>query len=115
MWPSVWFPVESEFLPLMDRCQGLIGQPWAYSTSHGQFLVRFYREGSESGIYLYCKDCDALRFDSSWREARPTLHFVQGPTGHRIEIQDGERLKVSCGSAFLAESADYLHLPEPKM
>lgn len=115
MWPTNWSPIEKEASGMLLSCHGLIGQAWSYSTSHSQLLVRFYREGSDSGIYLYCKDCDSIQFEGSWRQAMPTVELSPSQFPGRVTIKDGERLSVICGAAFLAESSVFVRLPEPRI
>jgi hypothetical protein len=114
MWPSKWLRIENESPDLLAQCRGLRGQAWSYSTSHSQLLVRFYRDGSLAGIYLYCKGCDLVHFVSSWLDADVRVEISQGQFGPVYTITDGERLRVICGAAFLAESSDLVRLEEPK-
>jgi hypothetical protein len=113
MWPSKWLRIENETPELLALCRGLRGQAWAYSTSHSQMLVRFYRDGSLAGIYLYCKSCDSVHFESSWLDANLRIEISQGRNAPRYVITDGDRLRIVCGAAFLAESPELVDLPGP--
>jgi hypothetical protein len=113
MWPSKWLPIKSKCPELLARCRGLRGQAWSYSTSHSQMLVRFYREGSLAGIYLYCKSCDSVQFLSSWLDANVRVEISQGRHGPVYTITDGDRMRIMCGAAFVAESSDLVRLQEP--
>jgi hypothetical protein len=75
-------------------------------------LVRFYREGSLAGIYLYCKSCDLVHFESFWLDADVRVEISQGRYGPVYNITDGERLRIMCGAAFLAESPDLVRLDD---
>jgi len=115
MWPSKWLPVEGDACELLAQCRGLMGQAWAYSTSHSQMLVRFYTPGSLAGIYLYCTGCDLVHFQSSWLDANTRVEISQGRYGPVYTITDGERLRIVCARACLAESRDLLRLQEPSI
>jgi len=115
MWPSKWLRIESELPQLLAECRGLRGQAWAYSTSHGQMLVRFYRDGSLAGVYLYCMSCDFVQFQSSWLDADVRVEISKGRYGQVYTITDGDRLRIVCGAAFLAESPDLVRLQEPSI
>ena len=78
-------------------------------------LVRFYRDGSLAGIYLYCKSCDLVQFHSSWLDANVRVEISQGRYGAVYTITDGDRLRIVCGAAFLAESPDLVRLEEPSI
>jgi hypothetical protein len=112
MWPTNWLRIESEFPELLTQCRGLRGEPWSYSTSHSQMLVRFYRDGSLAGIYLYCKNCESVQFRTSWLDANVRVEILEGPHGPVYTITDGDRLHIVCGAAFLAQSPDLIRLPE---
>ncbi len=75
-------------------------------------LVRFYRDGSLAGIYLYCKSCDSVQFQSSWWDANVRVHISQGQYGSVLTNTDGDRLRIVCGAAFLAESPVLISLQE---
>src|SRR5689334_4321527 len=104
MWPSNWLPIKNESPEFLAQCRGLRGQAWAYSTSHGQMLVRFYRDRSLAGTYLYCKGCDLVQFQSSWLHADVRIEVSTGRYGPLYTITDGDRLRIVCGAAFWAES-----------
>src|SRR5689334_16196714 len=112
MWPSKWLRIENESPELLAQCRSLRGQAWSYSTSHSQMLVRFYRDGSLAGIYLYCKSCDLVHFESFWLDADVRVEISQGRYGPVYTITDGERLRIMCGAAFLAESPDLVRLDD---
>ena len=76
-------------------------------------LVRFYRDGSLAGIYLYCKSCDIVQFQSSWLDANVKIQISDGRYGKIYNITDGDRLRIVCGAAFLAESPGLVRLQEP--
>jgi hypothetical protein len=78
-------------------------------------LVRFYQDGSLAGIYLYCKSCDFVQFESSWLDANVRVEISKGKYGPVYTITDGDRLRIVCGAAFLAESPDLVRLQEPSM
>ena len=113
MWPSKWIRIETESPELLAQCRGLRGEPWSYSTSHSQMLVRFYHDGSLAGIYLWCKSCDLVHFESSWLDADVRVEISQGRYGLVYTITDGERLRIVCGAAFLAESPELIRLEQP--
>jgi hypothetical protein len=112
MWPSKWLRIENESPGLLAQCRGLRGQAWAYSTSHSEMLVRFYRDGSLAGIYLFCKSCDLVQFQSSWLDADVRVEISQGQYGPVYTITDGDRLRIVCGAAFLAESPELISLQD---
>ena len=115
MWPSNWIKIESETPELLARWRGVHGQAWEYSTSHGQLLVRFYRVGSLAGAYLLCKNCSEVHFQSSWLDAHVRVGISQGKFGPVYTITDGDRLRVVCTAAFLAETPDliWFRMSEP--
>lgn len=100
---------------LLAQCRGLRGQAWSYSTSHSQMLVRFYRSGSMAGIYLYCMSCDVVQFQSYWEDADVSVRISQGRFGPLYTITDGDRLRIECGAAFMAESSELIRLEEPSI
>lgn len=107
MWPSNWVRIEDESPQLLDRCRGLRGQAWEYSTSHSEMLVRFYTSGASAGIFLFCKNCESVQFKSDWLEANVRVAVSRGEYGLVYTIKDGDRLQIVCGAAFLAETSDY--------
>jgi hypothetical protein len=76
-------------------------------------LVRFYQSGSLAGTYLYCKSCDQVQFHSSWEDADVNVEISRGGLGPVYTITDGDRLRIVCGAAFLAESPELVRLEEP--
>ena len=78
-------------------------------------LVRFYREGSLAGVYLYCKACNSVQFQSFWLNSDVAVRISEGQHGSVYTITDGDRLRIVCGAAFLAQSPDLIRLPEPKV
>ena len=115
MWPSKWISIDDDSPRLLAQCRGLRGQAWSYSTSHSQMLVRFYRDGSLAGIYLYCKSCDMVQFQDSWLDANVRVEISKGQRGSVYTITDGDRLRIVCGAAFLAESPELVSLQEPSI
>jgi hypothetical protein len=113
MWPSEWLRIESESPQLLAACRGLRGQAWLYSTSHSQMLVRFYREGSLAGIYVYCKGCELVQFQSSWLDADVRVEISKGRYGQVYTITDGDRLRIECGAAFLADCPQLVRFEGP--
>ena len=115
MWPSKWLKIHDEGAELFTRCRGLRAEPWSFSTSHGQMLVRFYRPKSESGIYLYCKICEYVQFISLWDDADPKVETSQGQYGKIYTITDGDRLRIVCGAALIAEWPHFVRIPLPSI
>ena len=107
MWPSQWIKIESESPELLTRWRGVMGQAWEYSTSHGQLLVRFYRPGETAGLFLYCKNCSLVHFQSSWLNANVRIGLSKKKDGQVYTITDGDHLHIVCGYAALAEANDY--------
>jgi len=110
MWLSKWIRIESEPELLAD-CRGLRGQVCEYQIGHSQLLVRYYRESSMAGIYLYCKGCDVVHFDAYWLDA--DIEFQQSPGKHGpiFTVTDGEHLRVVCSVAFIAASPNLISIP----
>jgi hypothetical protein len=110
MWPSKWMRIENE-PELLAQCRGLRGQVWEYQIGHSQLLVRFHRESSLAGIYLYCKSCDVVHFDAYWLDS--DVRFVQSPGkyGPIFTVTDGDHLRVVCSVAFIAESPEFISIP----
>ena len=113
MWPSKWLRIENDSPELLTQCRGLRAEVWEYQVGHGQLLVRFFREGSLAGIYLYCKICHRVQFDSYWLSADVRIEISQGQHGPIYTIIDGDRLRIVCGAAFLAESPELIRIPRP--
>ena len=78
-------------------------------------LVRFYRPSTIAGIYLYCKVCDYLQFISHWDDATPTLETAPGRYGKIYTITDGDRMRIVCGAAFMAECPEFVRIPPPSI
>ena len=115
MWPSKWLTIQDDGAELFTRCRGLQAQPWSYSVSHGQLLIRFYAPSEIAGIYLYCKVCDNVQFVKYWKNANPKVETSQGRHGKIYTITDGDRLRIVCGVAFIAECAEFVRFPLPSL
>ena len=115
MWPSNWLSIEKEGAELFARCRGLQAQPWSYSVSHGQLLIRFYTPSKIAGIYLYCKICEIVQFVKYWEDASPKIDISQGRHGKIYTVTDGNRLRIVCGAAFIAECPEFVRIPPPSL
>ena len=113
MWPVIWSKIENESPELLAKCRGLRAQVCEYQISHGQLLIRFYRDGTYGGIYLYCKSCDRVEFNAFWQDADISVEISEGEFGPIYTITDGERLRIECHAAFLGEYPDSLTIPRP--
>lgn len=107
-----WQRIEIESPELLMKCVGLKGHAWAYMTGHSQLLVRFYESGSWNGIYLFCKGCEDVHFQSSWPNANVTVEILAGQYGREYMITDGDRLRIHCSAAFLTEYEGYLQFSD---
>jgi hypothetical protein len=103
MWPAIWVSSEPEIHELLVRWHGSMAQAWAYSVSHGQFLLRLHR-GAPRSLFVYCKACHQVRFESHWQDSAITLSA--GPA-HQFTLADREYLNVSCLAVFVAETENY--------
>jgi hypothetical protein len=100
MWPAIWVSQSEQLVMLFAKWRGSMAEPWAYSVSHGQFLLRLHRESPRS-LFVWCKNCQRVSFASHWREAAVQLSV--GSSGH-VTLLDGQHLSVSCGAVFAAET-----------
>jgi hypothetical protein len=110
MWPAKWTKSERELDDLLDRWRGVRAQGWEYSVSHGQLLVRLYREGANPipSAYVLCKDCYSVQFEPHWNDSDIRISMAPGRFGNVSTVTDRERLSVSCGAAFGAESDEFI-------
>lgn len=115
MWLGRVTEDEKGLAQLLERWRGSKGQPWEYSVSHGQLLVRFFREGSNSisSFYLYCKNCHSVQFQDHWVNADVRVSTSRGRHGPLVTIVDGNSLRVVCGAAFGVESEEFISIPRP--
>ena len=95
----------SEFL---TRWRGARAEPWEYLCSHGQFLLRFSRREPDwnpaRGIYVHCKDCVTVSFDSyAWDDSDVQLARAPDPLGELLTLSDGGRLRITCHYIFAYE------------
>ena len=101
----------------LHRYQGAAAQPWEYSVSHSQFLLRIYREDDLKGLtlvsfYLWMKDCDRVSFFGLWRGANIQIEERRGEYGPRFLVSDCEHVVVDCGAVFAAESGERIRLDD---
>ena len=103
--PSSWTKSADDLAKLIERWDGAKGEVWEYSALHGQLLIRFFREGSNSqqSLFLLCKDCRMVHFQAYWLNMQVRLDLKSdagnsGNSGH--VVSDGERLRVHCGAVL---------------
>src|SRR5260221_3842881 len=115
MWFANLTRSDRELLDLIQRWKGSRVQAWEYSVSHGQLLVRFHREGSNPipSLYLYCKNCHSVQFESHWVGADVRFSTSPGKYGPQITVVDGNHLHVVCGYVGGVESEEYISIPLP--
>ena len=115
MWLANLTRSDKELLGLIQRWKGSRVQPWEYSVSHGQLLVRFHRDGPSPipSFYLYCKDCHSVQFESHWVGADVHLSTSSGKYGLQITVVDGDHLRVICGAVAGVESEEFISIPLP--
>jgi hypothetical protein len=109
---GIWTKTADELAKLIERWDGAKAAVWEYSASHGQLLIRFFREGNHSqpSLYLLCKDCRSVHFQAYWlnMQVRVDLKSDAGNSGNSGHVvSDGDRLRVLCGavSATLSDTA----------
>ena len=109
MWPSNWTKTADELARLLEHWEGAKAQVWEYSASHGQLLIRFFREGASTthSLYLLCKDCRSVHFHAYWLNMQVRVH-LRSETDH--VVSDGERLRVECGALSGTETDRVLHI-----
>jgi hypothetical protein len=117
MWPQSWIRGKTEVLRQLHGYQGATAQPWEYSVSHSQFVLRIHREEDLKGLalvsfYLWMKNCDQVSFFGLWREANIQIEERQGKYGPRFVVSDGEHLVVDCGAVFAAASSEIIRLDD---
>jgi hypothetical protein len=119
MWPQSWIKGKEDVLRELKHWEGAKAQAWAYSVSHGQFLVRLYREEghqkheSPSSLYMYLKVCDRVEFDSLWRDAHIHIDEKKGEHGPEFIVSDGNRLSITCGAVFATVSQEFVRFEPP--
>ena len=109
MWPSNWTKTADQLGKLLEHWDGAKAQVWEYSASHGQLLIRFFREGASTthSLYLLCKDCRTVHFHAYWLNMQVRVH-LRSEADH--VVSDGDRLRVECGALSAAETDRILHL-----
>jgi hypothetical protein len=109
MWPKHWTKTADQLAKLLVHWDGAKAQVWEYSTSHGQLLIRFFREGGNPlhSLYLLCNDCRTVHFHSYWLNMQVRIE-LRSETDHLVT--DGDRLRVECGAVSGAETDTLLHL-----
>jgi hypothetical protein len=114
MWPTNWTRNAEDLKDLLDRWRGTRGQVWEYSASHGQLLVRLFREGDDPipSAYVLCKNCRSVEFETEWKDSDVRVSVTVGPSGPIYSVTDGGRLRVSCGGAFGAESNEFIAIQD---
>jgi hypothetical protein len=113
-WPSNWNKVTSETPDLLLQCRGFSGQVCEYLIGHSQLLARFYAKRPLADTLLYCTGCDVVSFQAGWDNADVRIAISQDKYGPVFEITDGDRFRVVCRTARLAESRDLvLTIPRP--
>jgi hypothetical protein len=105
MWPS-WTKIENETPYLLEQCRGYQGQVCEYLIGHSQLLARFSAKRPLTDTLLYCTGCDLVHFQAYWQEADVRVAISHHRHGQIFTIEDGERLRVVCRTAALAESRD---------
>jgi hypothetical protein len=111
----MWTGDEKEIQKLFDQWRGSNGQVWEYVCGHGTLLVRFFRPNSRLSLYLQCKDCRRLEFESFWENSDLLLHKRQQKNVEdpKFEIRDGDRFFVACFAVYLKESEKPFHIDWP--
>lgn len=103
MWPGNWESDEEEIEALLKRWQGSMAEAWAYTVSHGQFLLRLHRQSEES-LFVWFKGCRSVQFAPSWQESNVKL---ESNPGGILLATDGGNLNVSCTSIHVAVTEGY--------
>jgi hypothetical protein len=97
---------------LLGHWRGARAELWEYSHSHGQLLIRFFRESPNSvhSMYLLCKDCRTVHFHNSWPDMEVRVDWTSSAEGSAHTVSDGSRLRVECGAVFAVESDTFISL-----
>ena len=103
MWPATWETEEERVRAQIAKWQGSMAEPWAYTVSHGQFLLRLHRQTPES-LFIWCKNCRNVRFGSSWQKSDIQL---EGTGSGAVSLTDDGNLNVSCASVHVTENDSY--------
>jgi hypothetical protein len=109
MWPQSWITKKDDVARALSAWDGAMAEPWEYSVSHKQFLLRLHHLGNSAAgsLFVFCKACDDVAFKSSWHGARVVLGEKKGQLRPEFQLTDGERLNVRAGAIFAASSPDY--------
>ena len=99
---------------ILDHWRGARAEVWEYLHSHGQLLIRFFREGPNPlhSMYLLCKDCRTVHFHNSWPEMEVRVDWMSGTEGSMHTVSDRAHLRVECGAVLAAESDIFISLLE---
>lgn len=106
MWPKNWSKIKDQTPDLLAQCRGFRGQVCEYIIGHSQLLARFYARRPLADTLLYCAGCDFVSFHAGWQDVDVRVAISHDKHGPVFEITDGERLRIVCRSAELAESRD---------
>jgi hypothetical protein len=103
-WPTNWIKIKDESPDLLTQCRGFRGQVCEYLIGHSQLLARFYAPRPLADTLLYCTACDFVSFHAYWDKSDVRISISRDKHGPIFEITDGERLRIVCRTASLAES-----------
>ena len=100
MWPANWESEEERVQVLLEEWRGSMAEAWAYTVSHGQFLLRLHRQSEES-LFVWFKNCRNVQFAPSWQAS--SVKLERNADGALLAT-DGGNLNVSCASIQVAEN-----------
>ena len=103
MWPKIWIQTNPGNQTLLQKWQGSVAEPWAYSVSHSQFLLRLHRNSQES-LFVWCKGCSQVSFQEHWTSANLS---VSGESDQELKVIDDPHLSIICSAAYVAETDEY--------
>jgi len=105
----MWTGDEQKIRELLDKWRGANAQVSEYVCGHGTLLIRVFRPELRLNLYIQCKDCRTIKFQSmGWKNANLVLREKPNPRQNdedfKFEMEDGDRLYAACWGVYLLES-----------
>lgn len=92
----------------LERWRGLRAEPWEYLCGEGQFLLRFSSSDPNwnwsRGVYVHCKDCLTVKFNSdAWENSNILLARQKQDVEEVFVLYDSDKLNVVCRQIYAYE------------
>ena len=108
MTDGTWTTNAEELDSLVERWRGARAESWAYTVSHGVFILALHRPPRTA--YIQFKDCQAIHLHrTSWESADISISRVPHRLGVVHTVTDPGNFHLVCWAAFGIESDHFIN------